>query len=1025
MMSANVLRSPLFAGAAVALLSLTSCRQETPDGPPEGFAAAFYVAPQGNDAHPGTPARPFASLERARDAVREIRPSTPGDILVSVAAGDYFLKQTFVLDPRDSGPAGAKTIYRSEGVPGSARLIGGTRLAGWQPSGEGGIFQTKIPDNETGHDFHTLSENGIRARKARFPNYQFDARFPLSGAPYLETEDGSDSELIWQDGDLKAVDWSALGDEVNVVVWPWGYADWHKATRRIGSVDPTSRSISIPDHKGSAPIGKRARYYLEGSRAFLDQPGEFFLDRDKGVLFYWPRFGDPNKQEIIAPRLRRLISLEGKSAGDPVRNVVIEGFGLMSTDTFAAMTGPTLFPWSVSTGYGAHGLVHLRYTEDVEILDNHIRNAGLSAIYLDRSNKRDRIAGNWIEDAGISGIVLAYHREAKAFPHDLNEGNIIENNLIHGLGSLAVDSAGVNVWGARDNLIRHCEIFDGARYGVSIRGNFSQSPAGSSTKDMTDTNRPVTGGNRVESSHFHHLGQDSGDMGAVHMAGISSLKIHPVNTLENLLIEDIVAHPSMKDVKPNGIFFDYPQGVTDQVLRNIEIRGTTTPFRVNNTDIRHIYENVSWKDGFDPGRVPRDAIGLRPDFPANFRRPREVEGAAVRERTSGGERVLEVSWNDPKDKDLRRIILTVEGEPGETPVEVDAGVEKANVPRPAAKRLCLLRVQTEDEYGNRSFGILIPAAARPPSAQDLTATGIDHGIRLAWSATETPEGGFRIVTNDPNVAPLDVGPEAREATLTGLEDAKAYDVRIDSIDRDGHPWPGPERRVAAGRAVPIPADAAAWWTFDEPRISAGLSIGDASGRGNTLFVGNDKVEGTEGKFGRALRFDGKTAYARVLDTRPLAIGTGDFAVSLWIRQAPTVHHTQRVFEFGGTGEPGLSIMANPTDVRTTFTAGGTRYAPFYRGLALTDKWTHVVVNIRRDQELALYVDGVKLASEDISATSGVEIPAAPYLHLARFKNTTDPKLNWPGEIDQVRIFQRALEPSEIMALHQEGRPASP
>ncbi|MBT3291511.1 MAG: hypothetical protein HN380_29470, partial [Victivallales bacterium] len=38
--------------------------------PLAGLHAAFYVAPNGSDANPGTEAKPFATLIRARDAVR-------------------------------------------------------------------------------------------------------------------------------------------------------------------------------------------------------------------------------------------------------------------------------------------------------------------------------------------------------------------------------------------------------------------------------------------------------------------------------------------------------------------------------------------------------------------------------------------------------------------------------------------------------------------------------------------------------------------------------------------------------------------------------------------------------------------------------------------------------------------------------------------------------------------------------------------------------------------------------------------
>lgn len=1002
-------------------LALTACSNEDPQlsKPSEEFTAVFRVAPGGDDANPGTLERPFATLDRARVAVREINVQPGGDILVEVAPGDYFFRETFILSPEDSGTPGRRVIYRGGGEPGSARLIGVCRITQWEPV-RGNVFRAVT---EPGHEFNTLYENGFRARKARFPNFQFDERFPVSGARYLKAEEGTDTRLTWREGDLRGIEPASLTDRANLIFWPGGYAAWHKITKRIGRVDAARRAIFIPGNKGDMAMGKQARFYIEGARSLLDEPGEFYLDPSENALYYWPRFGNPNEQEIIAPTLKRIVSLEGRSSEVPVRNLVIEGFTLAFSDTFDALTSKSAFTWSWNSD-GAQGVVHLRYTEDIGILFNHIQGSGMNGIYLERSNKRDRLYGNWIEDCGISGIVLADHREAKEFPQDINENNIIENNRIHLLGSIAVDSAGINLWGARGNIIRHCEIFDGARYGISIRGNFAQVASAEKDRDMPDTNRHITGDNRVEFSHLYRLGQDSGDMGAIHLAGISSKTVHPVNTFEQILIEDVIPHPSMKDVKPNGIFFDYPRGVTDQVLRDIEIRTTETPFRVNNTDIRHTYDNVSWKEGFDPTRLQYDKIGLESDFPENFRRPREVSNVTVREEVSAAGRKLNVAWTNPNDAALRRVHITVEGEPAERSVTVKMDESKAVVIRPSTNRLAMLRIQTEDNYGNRSPGILVPAAERPAPAEEPTAAGINGGIALAWQISEQPAEGFQITTNDPKVPAVNVKAEAREVRLTGLQDAKAYDIRVDAIDRDGHPWPGPEIRATAGLSVPVPEDAAAWWTFDETEIRAASSIGDASGHGNTLFVGNDQVGLVEGKFGKALRFDGKAAYVQVLAPKPLAIGAGDFAVSLWVRPASTVKMTQRVFEFGGTGEPGLSIMTNNTDVRTLFTAGEKRYGPYYRGLELPGRWTHIVVNIQRDRDLAIYVDGEKLATEDISAARSVDIPAASYLHLGRFKDGVDTEYNWSGDIDQVRIYHRALDAAEIAALYEEGKAVS-
>lgn len=978
-----------------------------PDGE---FMAVFYVDPNGDDLNAGAADAPFATLERARNAVREINNEMTNDILIAVRPGDYVLSDPFVLLPQDSGKNGFKVRYQGLGEPGSARLLGGERVTGWERI-DGNIFRVRVDPQSS---FNTLYENGIRARKARFPNYEFHPRFPLSAACYLNAEAGTDTVLTWREGDLAGIDTAALGDAANLVFWPWSYSDWHKVTRRIESVNPAQRSIMIPEHAKGPAIGRHARYYVEGARCLLDQAGEFYLDTETATLYYWPRFGNPDEQEIIAPRLNRIVSLEGSGADDPVRDVVIEGFDLACTDTFDAMTGKTLFPWSINS-VACHGIIHLCYTESVEIRFNHIHNSGMNGIYLQRSNKRNTLYGNWIENMGISGICLAYHREADQFPKDCNEFNLIANNLIHNLGSVAVDSAGINIWGANDNTIRHCEIFDGARYGITLRGNFTQVVNGSGK--MKDTNRPPTENNRIEYSKLYRLGQDSGDMGAIHMAGICSRTVFYSNFFNQLLIEEISAHPSMQDLKPNGIFFDYPEGVTDQVLRNIEIRDNLIPYRTNRTDIRHAYENCSWRDGFDASKMDYDNIGLKADFPQCFRSPGEVSNVSVSGASAG---MLNVSWTNPEDVDLQYIRVSVEGEVGAPPVLIPAARQQTIVPAPQMNRIVFFRIQTVDCHGNISQGFLVRAGINPGMVTEVAANGVDRGIHLTWTPPEGTICGYRLSVDDPSVAPVTLGAGETEAVFSPLENYRFYTVHIDVLDENGLGWKGACVKASAGKGTSIPQDAAAWWTFDEDAIRGGLSIGDASGNQNTLFVGNDRVRLVDdGRFGKAFNFDGQTAFLRALAPEALAIGTNDYAISVWIRQSSTENRTERFLDFGGEKtRPGICLMANNTDVRVLFSDGENYYTPYYRGLEMVGKWMHVVVNIDRDKGLSIYVNGDKLAMEDISAGAGKNIPAAEEFFVGRY-NLPDERFTWPGDIDQLRIYRRILMPDEVAALYQE------
>ena len=96
----------------------------------------FHVIPGGDDRNPGTREQPFATVERARDAVRAWGRAGSETVTVHLGPGVYYLAETLVLEARDSGSAEAPVTYAgAEG--GAAVLSGGRKLAlSWTPCTE-------------------------------------------------------------------------------------------------------------------------------------------------------------------------------------------------------------------------------------------------------------------------------------------------------------------------------------------------------------------------------------------------------------------------------------------------------------------------------------------------------------------------------------------------------------------------------------------------------------------------------------------------------------------------------------------------------------------------------------------------------------------------------------------------------------------------------------------------------------------------------------------------------------------------
>ena len=108
-----------------------------------GAATMFHVALDGRDNWSGMTAAPnaagtdgpFATIARARDAVRRFRASArpSGPVLVRVHAGRYELTEPLIFKPEDSGTAQGPTIYvATPGNEGPVVISGGRVIRGWK-----------------------------------------------------------------------------------------------------------------------------------------------------------------------------------------------------------------------------------------------------------------------------------------------------------------------------------------------------------------------------------------------------------------------------------------------------------------------------------------------------------------------------------------------------------------------------------------------------------------------------------------------------------------------------------------------------------------------------------------------------------------------------------------------------------------------------------------------------------------------------------------------------------------------------
>lgn len=281
----------------------------------DGGGISLFIAPDGDDANPGTAARPFRTLERARDEIRAMRFGDAAaearlPVTVFLRGGRYELARPFELVARDSGTGDAPIQYRARGRE-DVRLMGGRVVAGWQavsdeavldkldPAARGRVLQADLRAlgvtdfGQMGGGFGLGGGPGLELffrdepmTLARYPNEGF-IRIAATLGPTVRDVRGrkgcTEGHFAYE-GDRPAR-WVEEKDP-----WVLGYwfHDWAEQRQRIESIDPARNAMTLAKPHHGYGYRKGQWFYGFNLLRELDSPGEWYLDRDGGTLYFWP-----------------------------------------------------------------------------------------------------------------------------------------------------------------------------------------------------------------------------------------------------------------------------------------------------------------------------------------------------------------------------------------------------------------------------------------------------------------------------------------------------------------------------------------------------------------------------------------------------------------------------------------------------------------------------------------------------------------------------------------------------------------
>lgn len=522
----------------------------------------LYVAPNGNDRWGGSRPNPkagksdgplatlqgalarLASLSEGRSHGRSAvsaRLSEP--CTVYLRGGVYALEKPLVFGPQYSRPTTFRAFAREQPV-----ISGARRITEWRPGEINGkaAWVAHLPEVAGGKwEFRELVVNGRRAERPRLPAKGF---YRMKAVPGAVLPAGWDNkhfrQFVCQKGDVG--NFKNLND-VEVVYVHF----WIEERSKITAFDSRTNLVSLERPSRVTPVASHgnqlADYYLDNVREALRKPGQWYLDRPSGKLYYLPRPGEDLKTAVVyAPRCLQLLGL----IGNPEKNrfveyIRFEGLTFAHTDwrhpdasDGAAMLGTGNGHQSYSRRYNrgrfaaaaqaacdVPGIIYFEGARHCSIENCTIEHGGWYGVEIGDGCHAIRVAGNIIRHLGAGGVKIngAAARDSNAKVRRTGQHHISDNTICHG-GRVFHSAVGILAMNASRLAICHNHIFDLFYSGISCGWEWGYQ-------------ENISRDNLIAFNHIHDLGQKVlSDLG-----GIYTLGVQPGTVLRNNLIYNITS----------------------------------------------------------------------------------------------------------------------------------------------------------------------------------------------------------------------------------------------------------------------------------------------------------------------------------------------------------------------------------------------------------------------------------------------------------------------------------------------------
>ncbi len=433
----------------------------------------LYVSPAGNDDNDGSIGAPFRTIEHARDVVRTLNGNMSEDITVYLRGGTYPITSTVAFTAADSGSNGHRVTYAAyEGE--QPVLEAGVPVTGWTQT-DGNIWEAPLDRADKLRSLYVNGERQMMASKSADPDNQCTSMYKVTAgqAPWAwesgEVCDGS----LFNLNDVPAIPRNAQDMEVmSQTTWTTAIAGVREVTT---SSDGTKRAVLFQQPGAAIAQGAfngnlRAFDWMTLMNAyeFLDQPGEFFFDREaQKVYVYKDADTDLNAVSVVAPdNVETILSVNGTDKNDRAHDLTFTGLSFQHSDWNLDQIDGSSFKQAQQGNLTNNAFVRGNFH------DYRYRNVTVQPGAVEvNSASGIEFVGNRVEHTGADGI---------QFVNDVVDSKIDGNVTTDVAGSAINVGDPQHVFigdGTADNHEHYMPGVEGAPTNISVRNNFLQDSA--------------------------------------------------------------------------------------------------------------------------------------------------------------------------------------------------------------------------------------------------------------------------------------------------------------------------------------------------------------------------------------------------------------------------------------------------------------------------------------------------------------------------------------------------------------------